>query len=881
MEKILDLRGKWQLKGEGLSHCEVYLPGTLDTNQVGHKDTPELATRLTRLHTWEGNAWYSREIGLPSAEGGRLLLKVERTRKLALFIDGKEIEVFEQGSLSTPYMFEITDFAGRLVKMEFSVDNKYTGWPVDSILASSAATDETQTNWNGILGDFSIYRTGKTFLSSLRFYPMKDSVLVRGEVSSTEKIGKNWTLCLCSEAFLGKVVMFSLGGMKFEQEIPLKASCRKWDEEEGNVYTVHAQLLAGEQLLDQRKEIFGIRIFGVDEGLRLTLNGRRFFLRGEANCCVFPEEGHPPMTEAEWEKVLKIYASYGVNCMRFHSWCPPEAAFRAADQLGMMIQPELSHWNCKDAFQDEEARSYYQMELRGILRQFANHPSFVMLTFGNELQYTEEGFVWAGKLLDEARAYDSTRLYANSSNYHYGELGTDAKSDFYTSAAMREQMLRATSSPMIGHLNEKYPSARQDYSAAVVQVHAEGKPVFGFEVGQYEILPEFGEISEFQGVTRAVNLEIVRSQVEKSGIGDQWEKYIEATGELSLLAYREEVEACLRTEGMSGLSLLGLQDFPGQGTAIVGMLNSHLKTKPYDFAKPERFQAFFTAVLPLLYLPQYTYTKGEELTAEFRLANYGKTDLHKESGWRLLKGMEVVMEEHFSEKDYPQGKLSSAGEISITFTRIGRLDLEVYVGEYRNSYPLWVYPEESEELSERVLQVETLTESLVEKIENGAIVFLEPEPTKENFPNSIKGQFTTDFWSVGTFPVQPGGMGILVDPEHPAFAGFPTENHSNYQWWPMACGRPMILPKYLEPVITVPDCYSRLRHMGLLFAARLGEGVIAVSSMGLSGKKQYPECRALRRSILTWLNEGCVDVVQIISRKELCEIVANMKKIIE
>lgn len=511
MEKILDLGGKWQLKGEGLSHCEVYLPGTLDTNQVGHKDTLELATRFTRLHTWEGNAWYSREIGLPSAEGGRLLLKVERTRKLALFIDGKEIEVFEQGSLSTPYMFEITDFAGQLVKMEFSVDNKYTGWPVDSILSSSAATDETQTNWNGILGDFSIYRTGKTFLSSLRIYPMKDSVLVRGEVSSMEKIGKNWTLRLCSEAFLGKVVMFSLGGMKFEQEIPLKASCRKWDEEEGNVYTVHAQLLAGEQLLDQRKETFGIRIFGVDEGLRLTLNGRRFFLRGEANCCVFPEEGHPPMTEAEWEKVLKIYTSYGVNCMRFHSWCPPEAAFRAADQLGMMIQPELSHWNCKDAFQDEEARSYYQMELRGILRQFANHPSFVMLTFGNELQYTEEGFVWAGKLLDEARAYDSTRLYANSSNYHYGELGTDAKSDFYTSAAMREQMLRATSSPMIGHLNEKYPSARQDYSAAVVQVHAEGKPVFGFEVGQYEILPEFGEISEFQGVTRAVNLEIVRS----------------------------------------------------------------------------------------------------------------------------------------------------------------------------------------------------------------------------------------------------------------------------------------------------------------------------------------------------------------------------------
>lgn len=879
MEKILDLRGKWQLKGEGLSPCEVYLPGTLDTNQVGHKDTPELATRLTRLHTWEENAWYGREIRVPSAEGGRLFLKVERTRKLALFINGKEIEAFEQGSLSTPYIFEITDFAGQLVKMELSVDNQYTGWPADSILPSSAATDETQTNWNGILGDFSIYRTGETFLSSLRIYPQGDSVLVRGEVSSSEKMGKNWTLCLRSEAFLGKVVIFSFGGMKFEQEIPLKDSCRKWDEEEGNLYTVHAQLLAGEQVLDQRKETFGVRTFGVDEGLRLTLNGRRFFLRGEANCCVFPEEGHPPMTEAEWEKVLKIYASYGVNCMRFHSWCPPEAAFQAADQLGMMMQPELSHWNCKDAFRDEEARAYYRMELMGILRQLANHPSFVMLTFGNELQYTEEGFAYAERLLDEARAYDSTRFYANSSNYHYGELGTDAKSDFYTSAAMREQMLRATSSPMIGHLNEKYPSAREDYSSAVAQVHAEGKPVFGFEVGQYEILPEFGEISEFQGVTRAVNLEIVQSQVEKAGMSDQWEKYIEATGELSLLAYREEVEACLRTEGMSGLSLLGLQDFPGQGTAIVGMLNSHLKAKPYEFAKPERFRTFFTSVLPLVYLPRYTYTEREKLAAEVKLANYGKMDLHEKSGWRLVAGGRVVQEGHFAEKDYPQGKLSSAGEISVTFIQTGRLDLEVYVGEYQNRYPLWVYPEEKEEFPGRVLQAEALTESLLEEVEKGSIAFLEPEPTEENFPDSIRGQFTTDFWSVGTFPMQPGGMGLLVDPLHPAFNGFPTESRSNYQWWPMACGRPMILPKHIEAVITVPDCYSRLRHMGLLFAARLGKGVIAVSSMGLSGKKQYPECRALRKSILTWLDGGCEDVIQSISREELRRIMIEISKI--
>lgn len=112
-------------------------------------------------------------------------------------------------------------------------------------------------------------------------------------------------------------------------------------------------------------------------------------------------------------------------------------------------------------------------------------------------------------------------------------------------------------------------------------------------------------------------------------------KYVEATGELSRLAYREEIEAAMRTRELSGISLLGLQDFPGQGTALVGMMNSHLEPKPYDFARPERFREFFQECRILVKLPHYTYEAGERLIAEVEAANFGKRNIEGVFCWTL------------------------------------------------------------------------------------------------------------------------------------------------------------------------------------------------------------------------------------------------------
>lgn len=945
MIKKQDLNGAWTGEAEGLGTFPVVLPGTLDTNGIGRPDEKGLKTRLTRLHTYEGRMRYSRQVTVPQTRDGRLFIKVERTKELSFEIDGCAREAFMEGTLSTPWLFEITEYAGKGVTLALTVDNYYTNWPRASIIGASASTDETQTNWNGILGDFAIYEETPQFFGSFRVYPVCGELSVRGTLCGLDrKKAQALYIKLESEALKDREILLPaekwLAGeagcnIKIDH-IPLAASCKRWDEGEGNLYALRAELRSGvggaglyvepesgegavsytepgssakeagsyaepergvegavsyiepedgimqeNHMLAVATVTFGVRDFSVDEGLRLTLNGRRIFLRGEANCCVFPEEGHPPMTEEGWRRVLAVYASYGVNCMRFHSWCPPEAAFFAADKMGMLMQPELSQWNFKDAFGNESDRTYYRKELHALLDMLANHPSFVMLTFGNELQFTEEGAVFAKCLLDEARACDQTRLYANASNYHYGETGTDPASDFYTSMAYNDDMLRATSSPMIGHLNHVYPSACHTYEEAVGKVYRDGKPVFGFEVGQYEILPEFSEIGEFQGVTRAVNLELVKAQVTDKGRLSDWPRYVEATGELSLLCYREEVEAALRTEGMSGLSLLGLQDFPGQGTALVGMLNSHLEPKPYAFAKPERFRAFFAPTVPLLYLVKYTYVSGERLTARFCLAHYGKKEISCEAGWELREDGKPVNAGSFPLQTFSPGTLADVGDVCMQLpavTAAGQFELRIYAGIYENCYPVWVYAEEAPDCPDTVTVADRLTPELLQAVEDGQTVFLEPEPSKEHFPASIGGQFTTDFWSVGTFPKQEGAMGMVIDSAHPALAEFPTGFSCNYQWWPMAGGRPMILPERIRPIVTVPDSCTRLKHMGLLFEGALGRGRIMVSSMGLLGKQQYPECRGLLQSLLHYLGRvaKCPEdrIKQQLTREELMKIVS-------
>lgn len=897
----VSLHGMWAADiGDGKSY-PLQLPGTLDENRIGYKDTganqwhpdaalgnedkafrsDEIATRLTRHFTYEGEARFIRRIGAEVwdiiagevAAGKRVFLEAERARVLGLKVDGKDVQDFVEPSISTEHIFELTGLINEESELTLLSDNSYPGLPREAIVYSSAATDETQTNWNGVLGYLRLRTEEQVFLGDIRVYPVKNTVNVKMNLYAGHPYSGE--VCLHCDAMKEEAKQ-SVNTKEGVTEIvfetlPLIENVQRWDLEEGNLYELSVSLTDGET----KVVTFGVRDFGDDGQGRLAINGRVFFLRSEANCAVFPETGHPPMTVEEWLDILGRYRSYGVNCMRFHSHCPPEAAFTAADRMGMLMQPELSHWNPKDAFESESSFDYYRTELVQLLRMLANHPSFVMLTFGNELQAGEKGHERMRELLQLARNTDATRLYSDASNCHYGMIGCEQVSDFYTSSNFHDWQLRGIFANMEGYINGCYPSSKNNYDAAMEQLRKEyNKPVFGFEVGQFEVLPDFDELKEFCGISDPANLRLIQQRVKEQGLTESWKRYVEATGELSRLAYREEVDAVLRTAEMSGISLLGLQDFPGQGTALVGMLNSHLQPKPYEFAKPEHFRSFFRDQMPLVLLPKYTWESTEKLCAYVQVANYGKKTLCGQLEYELREqprddrgyssaGCEesarVVAQGVLGQVTCPIATLTKVETIEIFLDTLQiakpmRFNLIVRLGEISNLYPIWVYPMATPKCPEGIYETQYLDEKAKEILAAGGKVYLTPPSTKENLPSSIQSQFTTDFWSVGTFAGQEGGMGQLIDAGHPIFDNFPTEFHTNWQWWPMAKQRAVILPKTCEAVVTVMDSYAFLRPMAQLLECNCGKGRLMFSSMGLQDLQQYPEARALLEAIYLYMD---------------------------
>lgn len=953
------LNGKWHVVLEDGTTGQMDLPGTLDENGIGHRDVganqwhPDavlgnaageidkdapIATRFTRRHTYEGEARISRKITVPDYGTDRLFVLAERARALRLLVDGEACSVFRQGTLSTPYIFELTGAAPGEHEFTFLSDNSYPGMPKAAIYYSSAATDETQTNWNGILGECSMYTRPQNFIDSLRVYPRAVKKEEKNKAGGyvldvcvelapgAKKVYKDAKIILQSEALaageledtqtLTEIISYSGEGLAeagtdkeenpktmeiWFRDLPLRENVKLWDEDEGNLYEMAVTLDNGMSAEDKGgstaecRTRFGIRSFGDNGSGRLALNGRAIFLRGEANCAEYPETGHPPMTIPEWKEMLLKYRSYGINFVRFHSHCEPEVAFAAADELGMLLQPELSHWDPKDAFGTEESYRYYRAELVDLLKTYANHPSFVMLTLGNELQAQDEGRERMRELVRTAKRMDPTRLYANGSNAFYGEEGCDPESDFYTSQSCKDVVIRGTFSGMRGYLNENYPSADRTYDEAMAEIRKEyQKPVFSFEVGQFEVLPDFEELESFHGISDPVNLKLIKKRVEERGLLPTWEKYVEATGELSRLAYREEIEAAMRTRELSGISLLGLQDFPGQGTALVGMMNSHLEPKPYDFARPERFREFFQECRILVKLPHYTYEAGERLIAEVEAANFGKRNIEGVFCWTLA-GKKSVSENGNCEPAEIKSKntvIATGEDTEITicrpgsYTEVGSLDipldfvekntaltLKVRIGDSISAYPIWVYRKTTPVCPENVYETRAFDVKTREILQNGGRVYLSPDADKESLPNSIKTQFTTDFWSVGTFADQEGGMGQLIDTEHPIFKEFPTDFHTDWQWWIMATKRAVILPHPMKTIITEMDSYAFLRPMAQMIEFRCLKGKVLLSTMELHKSQQYPEVRALQASIYTYLSGENFEPAEEITEEELSMLV--------
>ena len=829
---------------------------------------------------YRGVAWYQRLIEIPAAWAGRrVVLVLERPHwETRVWLNDRCLGTND--SLSTPHEYPLgVGLAPGRYRLTVRVDNRLV---VDIGVNSHSVSDHTQGNWNGIVGRLELRATPPVWIEDLQVFPhaadRAATVRMRlGNATGSAGTGRLRLRCAPeSGATRGGFaaehpVRWTVSGGSLEFTHALGGEAALWDEFHPALYRLTAELDAGEAGPPaEAVTAFGLREFAV-AGTQFTLNGRPVFLRGTLECSIFPRTGHPPTDVASWRRVMQAAQAHGLNHLRFHSHCPPEAAFRAADELGVYLHVECASWpNQSTTLGDgRPVDAWLYREAERILRAYGNHPSFVMLLAGNEpggARHAEYLRHW----VPHFRALDPRRLYSGGAGWPQ-----IPENQFHVAPDPR---IQAWGAGLKSRINARPPETVTDYRDYVA---ARTVPVVSHEMGQWCVYPNFAERRKYTGYLKPRNFEIFRDSLRAGGMLGQARDFLYASGRLQTLCYKEEIEAALRTPGLGGFQLLDLHDFPGQGTALVGVLDAFWEPKGYVSAA--EFRRFCGPTVPLARLPKRVFTADETLTADLEVAHFGPAPLPEVTPVFQLVGDDG--------RAYHPGRLAARTVPLGNGLRLGRIALDLHplpaparyrlvVGletapgagadpsraagpRFENDWDVWVYPPDvGTEVPPGVTVVHELDASAVAALEAGGKVLWLVPPARVA-PDPRRGPvalgFSSIFWNTAwTGRQAPHTLGILCDPKHPLLAGFPTDAHSNWQWWYLVtrAGAMILdaLPHALRPAVQVIDDWFTNRRLGLVFEARVGRGRLLVCSVDLENDLAAdPVRRQFRRSLLDYL----------------------------
>ncbi len=908
----IDLSGIWQFGIDSMNvgksekwfsmklNDSILLPGSMEENKKGklNKDTNEFG--LNRDYIYAGSAWYRKTIEIPETWVKKHIeLILERTKVTKVWID--TIYLGQNKSIFTKQVYDLTDIVkpGKHT-LTILVDNTPELLP---IAGSHAYSDDTQTNWNGILGIIEIEASEKTRITHVVSFPdiSKNKFLFKTTISHFGKRIKGARICIKTIEQNYKYrnsipeQWYSISEIKsdtlIEFTFDMNDKTQYWSEFNPAFYQFSVELYVKNVLIDNYVFSTGMREFKT-KGSQFNINGLTTFLRGKHDACVFPLTGYPAMDVDEWLNIFDIAKEYGINHYRFHSWTPPEAAFEAADIAGIYLQPELPIWYALDVKDSNQVALmiHYGKE---IIDNYGNHPSFVMFALGNEI-WQDRGKL--KEMVDSLREYDSRPLFAQGSNNRLWDPSYAEGDNYWTTFRTGKEAddlstdvrgsISHVDSKQGGILNTIYPNTTFTYERAIANSPV---PVIGHEIGQYQVYPPYSEeIPKYTGILKPRNLEFFKNKLEKAGMGDQADAFFQQSGALAAICYKADIEIALRTKGFGGFQLLDLQDYPGQGTALVGMLDAFMESK--GLISPEDFRESCNRIVVLCKMDRYCWNAGENFLGEIDIANYGWKDLSNRTvSWQLISenNNEIFAQGEYNISTIKQGNLENIGSVSLKLPSVEKatkmtLKLEISRKVAKNEYPLWVYPIIKDSFINQTFTIaRELNPSIEAKLKQGGTVLIVPkfEGIKEN---SVPGQFISEFWNYKMFTkiavdnnkqVSPGTMGILTDPKHPLFTGFPTEAHSNWQWWIIVKNsRPIILDgtnKSYRPLIQVIDNIDRNHKLGLLFEYKCSRGKVIVCPIDLEAISSKPEGKQFKQSLYNYISSELFNPSEEISISEL------------
>ena len=811
---------------------------------------------LTPDKHYVGVAWYQKRVTVPDSwKGERVVLFLERPHiETTVWINRQEVGM--QNSLCVPHVYDLTSYVtpGKSYLVTIRVDNRIKEINVGP--DSHSITDQTQGNWNGIVGKIELQSTPKVFFEDIQIYPdlAGKKALVRMNVRASSSV--NGEITLSAKSFntdvnheiapVYQTVTVRKGDNLFEMELPMGQDFLIWDEFSPALYRLTATLKNGKQI--ETKQIqFGMREFTIN-GKWFYINGRKTMLRGTVENCDFPLTGYAPMDVASWERVFRICRSYGLNHMRFHSYCPPEAAFIAADLVGFYLQPEGPSWpnHGPKLGNGQPIDKYLMDETIALTKAYGNYASSCMLACGNEP--SGHWVNWVSKFVDYWKTADSRRVYTGASVG--GSWKWQPHNQYHVKAGARGVTWA-----------KRQPESMSDYRAKIDTVR---QPYVSHETGQWCVFPDFNEIRKYTGVNKARNFEIFRDILEDNDMGGQAHDFMMASGKLQAICYKHEIEKTLRTPDYAGFQLLALNDYSGQGTALVGVLNVFFEEKGYINAA--EFRRFCSPTVPLARIPKFVYTNDESFHADIEIAHFGATPLREARTIYTVKDEYGKVYAHgtVGSSDIPIGNLFSLGSVDLDLGAIDtpqKLNLEICIENTSavNDWDFWVYPAHVELAEGDVYTTDTLDEQAISVLEQGGNVLI-TAAGKVSYGKEVVQHFTPVFWNTSWFKMRPPHTtGIFLNEYHPLFKEFPTEYHSNLQWWELLNKAQVMqftdFPDDFQPIVQNIDTWFISRKIGVLFEANVLSGKLMMTSMDITSQlEKRVAARQLHKAILDYMN---------------------------
>ncbi len=877
----LDLSGKWQLGFTEKNYTnEILLPGILQDNGFGTAVAQPENIRWGREYEFEGVVWLEREFDITKQQENQIIIAIfERCHwEVAVYINGDFVG--KSDNLSARQTFDIT---GKVVAGKNIITLR-----IDNTLLYSLGnhthhfTKDTQGNWCGIIGDMKLEFYSEVYISDIKIYTDIEQKSVSVKLNYT-------SYSSCDD------IVFTIGDSIFTEKLRKEyiftlGEIQLWDEWTPNLYELKI-----EHCGNIYKKNFGFRKIE-KKGKFLYINGDRILLRGSHDACVFPLSGAPPMDTASWVGLFMQYKKMGLNHFRAHSWCPPRAAFDAADIVGIYIQAEgpvsgtlglgQSVIGESDPLKNyQKAQDYILKELLLIQQEYGNNPSLCMLSIGNEL-YTDYSVTSA--VVDKLKANDNRHLICGGSNNNWAKPHIGENDDFFVGFMLDRWhgLLRGSyHSPDVGHINNEKPSTKTDYSYACDMVDI---PVITHELGQYCAYPNYNEIEKYTGAMKAHHLEYFRELLVKNKMAGMDKAFSMASGKLQQRLYKEECEANLRTADMSGFQLLDIKDFPGQRVALCGVLDVFGDEKEYFDA--EMWRDSCNDIVPLLLMDSRVFSIGSEIVATVKVANYSNQDINSADVTYSIShigneklGDEPVctsIERHtlLTNVTVKKGGLRNLGKISIDtsqITKAGKYLVSIYVGDYKNTWEIWLYNDSEIKGENEIVVTYKWNLELENYLENGGCaVYLS---NGSNIKHTINGAFQNNFWSYRMFERhQPAGtLGMYIDNTHPLFNDFPSDYYSNFQWFNIARYSTPLDMSYLSsnvvPIVQPIDTYERNLKLGTLIEVGVGKGRLLISTFDFGKYMDNIEVRALYNAILGYMNgDKKVPVVKVKARELDC-----------